>query len=109
VTVHKFAKRQYPLRPLRPLLARADRRRYPADRLPTPGPLTGYESRPYDDVEEEEPWVRACTPDEVALLDASEAAGRAAERAEDEQLGDEWFAMLRDEVCWRAPMSSDDA
>ena len=109
MTVHKFAKRQYPFRPLRPLLARADLRQYPADRLPTSGRLTGYESGPHDDVEDEEPYVRACTPDEVALLNASEAADRAAERAEDEQLRDECFAMLRDEVCWRAPMSSDDA
>ena len=99
MTVHKFAKWQYSFRLLRPLLARPDRRQYLADRLPTPGRLTGYESRPYDDVEDEEPYVRACTPHEVALLDASEAADRAAERAEDEQLLDEWFAMLRDEVC----------
>jgi hypothetical protein len=63
--------------------------------FPPPAGFTGYESRPYDEVEEDEPYERACTPDEISAIEASEAADRAAERAEDEALRDEWFALLR--------------
>lgn len=63
--------------------------------FPPPADFSGYESRPYDDVDDDEPYQRACTPEEVAILEADEAAGRAAERAEDERLRDEWFALLR--------------
>jgi hypothetical protein len=63
--------------------------------FPPPAGFTGYECRPYDEVDEDEPYERACTPDEVSAIEASEAADRAAERAEDEMLRDEWFALLR--------------
>jgi hypothetical protein len=66
--------------------------------FPPPAGFDGYESRPYDDIGDDEPYARACTPDEVAILEADEAADRAAERAEDEQLRDEWFALLRAEI-----------
>jgi hypothetical protein len=67
--------------------------------FPPPADFTSYESRPYDDIDDDEPYQRACTPEEVAILEADEAAGRAAERAEDEQLRDEWFALLRAECA----------
>ena len=65
--------------------------------FPPPAGFTGYESRPYDDIGDDEPYARACTPEEVAALEADRAAERAAERAEDEALRDEWFALLRAE------------
>lgn len=67
--------------------------------FPPPAGFAGYESRPYDDVDDEEPYVRACTEEEVAILQADRAAFRAAERAEDEALRDEWFALLREEAA----------
>jgi len=66
--------------------------------FPPPADFTGYESRPYDDVGDDEPYVRVCTPDEAAVLDADAAADRTAERAEDEQLRDAWFDLLRAEA-----------
>jgi hypothetical protein len=72
--------------------------------FPPPADFTGYESRPYDDLEDDEPYQRACTREEVAILEADEAAGRAAERAEEERLRDEWFALLRAE-CGEADAS----
>ena len=65
--------------------------------FPPPACFTGYQSRPYDDVEDEEPYVRVCSKEEVAILDADIARARAAERAEDEDLRDAWFALLREE------------
>jgi hypothetical protein len=65
--------------------------------FPPPEGFEGYESRPYDEIDDDEPYARACTPDEVAILEASEAADRAAERAGDEDLRDQWFALLRAE------------
>jgi hypothetical protein len=63
--------------------------------FPPPAGFTGYESRDYDDIEDDEPYERACTPEEVAILEADASAERAAERAEDEALRDAWFALLR--------------
>jgi len=65
--------------------------------FPPPAGFDGYESRPYDDVEDDEPYVRACTPEETAILEADAAADRAAERAEDEQLRDAWFEYLAEQ------------
>jgi len=62
--------------------------------FPPPAGFTGYESRPYDDVEDDEPYARACTPEETAILEADAAADREADRAEDEQLRDAWFEYL---------------
>jgi hypothetical protein len=66
--------------------------------FPPPAGFTGYESRPYDDVEDEEPYVRACTEEEAAILDAGRAADRAAERAGEEALRDAWFDFLKGEL-----------
>ena len=66
--------------------------------FPPPAGFTGYESRDFDDIEDDEPYVRACTEEEVAILEAIEAADRVAERADDEALRDEWFALLRSEL-----------
>jgi hypothetical protein len=65
--------------------------------FPPPGGFTGYESRPDDEDDPNEPYVRACTPEEIAILEADIAADRAAERAEDEDLRDAWFALLKGE------------
>ncbi|MBW0006311.1 MAG: hypothetical protein JO335_01225 [Sphingomonas sp.] len=66
--------------------------------FPPPAGFTGYESRGYDEIDDEEPYVRACTEEEAAILAADAAADRAADRAEDELLRDEWFAFLRAEL-----------
>jgi hypothetical protein len=63
--------------------------------FPPPADFRGYESRPYDDVGDDEPYVRACTPEEVAALEAEAARAGGAERAEEEDLRDRWFAQLR--------------
>ncbi len=73
--------------------------------FPPPAGFTGYESRPYDDIGDDEPYVRICTEEEIAILDADAAADRTAERAEDEQLRDAWFELLRAEAA-TAPTSS---
>ena len=66
--------------------------------FPPPAGFDAYESRPYEEIEDEEPYVRACTEEETAILIADQARARAAERAEDEALRDEWFALLRSEL-----------
>ena len=66
--------------------------------FPPPEGFEGYESRPYDDIEDEEAYKRLCTPEEVAVLEADAAAVRAAERTENEELRDAWFALLKEEV-----------
>ena len=43
-------------------------------------------------------YERACTPEEIAVLEVREAADSAEDLAEDEQLRDDWFAALRAEV-----------
>jgi hypothetical protein len=65
--------------------------------FPPPPAFSGYESRPYDEIDDEEPYVRACTAEEVELLEADAAAIRADERAEEEALRDAWFELLRAE------------
>jgi len=67
--------------------------------FPPPEGWDGYQTRDYDDIEDKEPYERACTPEEVELLEASEAADRAAERKEDAQVRDEWFDLLRSELA----------
>ena len=66
--------------------------------FPPPSGFSGYQSRAYDSDDEDERYIRTCTPDEAAVLDSNEIADRAAERAQEEALRDEWFAMLRSEV-----------
>ena len=63
--------------------------------FPPPAAFTGYESRDYDDLADDEPYQRICTPEESAILEANEAIDRDAERAEDEELRDGWFELLR--------------
>ena len=66
--------------------------------FPPPDGFTGYESRRYDDVDDDETYVRACTKEEVATLEADRAADLAVVRARDEALRDQWFALLREEA-----------
>ena len=66
--------------------------------FPPPEGFTGYESRRYDDIGDDERYVRACTEEEVAILEADATADRDAERAEDEVMRDAWFAYLRAEA-----------
>ena len=66
--------------------------------FPPPPGFTAYESRPYDEEDEDERHVRACTPEEVAVLEADHARARAVERVEEEELRDAWFEMLRQEA-----------
>jgi hypothetical protein len=66
--------------------------------FPPPDGFSGYESRPYDDHQDDERYVRVCTEKEIAVLEADAAADRAAERAEDEALRDAWFNYLRSEL-----------
>ena len=66
--------------------------------FPPPAGFTGYQNRPYEEDDPSESYVRACTEEEAAILEAGEKADRAAYRAEDEELRDAWFAMLRDEL-----------
>jgi len=62
--------------------------------FPPPPGFDGYESRGFDEDDHDEPYERACTAEEAAVLAADAAADRAAERAEDETLRDRWFALL---------------
>lgn len=64
---------------------------------PSPG-FDGYQSRRYDDDGDGERYDRACTAEEVAILEAGLAAAGAAERAQEESLRDAWFALLRSEA-----------
>jgi hypothetical protein len=66
--------------------------------FPPPAGFTGYESRPYDEVEDDERYVRVCTDEEIAILKADVARARDAERAEQEALRDEWFALVKAEA-----------
>jgi hypothetical protein len=59
--------------------------------FPPPDGFAGYQSRPYDEDDPDEPYVRACTAEEIAILEADLAAARAAEK----DLRDEWFALLK--------------
>jgi hypothetical protein len=71
--------------------------------FPPPAGFDGYESRHYDDIDDEEPYERACTGEEIAILEADAKADRAAERAEEEDLRDRWFALLREEATSSSP------
>ena len=71
--------------------------------FPPPQDFAGYESRPYDEDDPDERYVRACTDEEIAILEADAAAARAAIRAEDEELRDAWFEVLRGEGNDRHP------
>ncbi|MES2120229.1 MAG: hypothetical protein V4513_06580 [Pseudomonadota bacterium] len=63
--------------------------------FPPPPGFKGYESRDYDDDEDpDERYIRECTPGEVTVLEAERARLRAAERAEDEELRDYYYAQL---------------
>jgi hypothetical protein len=73
--------------------------------FPPPEGFDGYESRPYDDIGDEEPYERACTDEEAAILEADYAADRAAERAEDAELRDLWFDLLRADAAEAEPSS----
>jgi hypothetical protein len=74
--------------------------------FPPPEGFTGYESRPYDEPEDDERYVRACTEQEVAILEADAARARAVYRAEDEALRDAWFELLESEAAEAAPVKS---
>ena len=65
--------------------------------FPPPEGWNGWENRDYDDESEYEPYERACTEEEAALLEAGRAADLAAERAEEAELRDGYFKMLRSE------------
>jgi hypothetical protein len=62
--------------------------------FPPPRGFDGYQSGDWGSPK----YERACTSDEVAVLEASHAAGISAERAEDEALRDAWLEMLRKEL-----------
>jgi hypothetical protein len=57
--------------------------------FPPPPDFGGWQSGPYGEGD----YQRACTPQEIAIIEADAAA----DRAEDEELRDAWFAMLRGE------------
>jgi hypothetical protein len=65
--------------------------------FPPPDGWDGYETRDYDDESEYKAYERACTEEEAALLEAGRAADLAAERAEEAELRDGYFQMLRSE------------
>lgn len=64
--------------------------------FPPPDGFTGREDGDYGDPDE--PYQRQCTAEEAAILDADEARQRDAGRAEDAELRDTWFALLREEA-----------
>jgi hypothetical protein len=64
--------------------------------FPPPAGFEGYETCPWGDPDEE--YERACTPQEIAILEADVAADIAIERARQERLRDQWFAMLKAEL-----------
>ena len=66
--------------------------------FPPPPGFDGYESRGYDEINEDEPYVRACTDEEAAILEADRATDRAADRTEEEELRDQWFDYLKSEA-----------
>ena len=77
--------------------------------FPPPAGFEGYETRDYSDIGDEECYERGCTGEEAAILDAVQAGERGAERAGDEQLRDEWFAVLRAEVAGDKPCGGHEA
>lgn len=63
--------------------------------FPPPPGFVGYQQCEWGDPDET--YERACTPEEVAILEAHAAAERAVERAREDVLRDEWFALLKRE------------
>jgi hypothetical protein len=63
--------------------------------FPPPPDFTGWESGPWG----ESDFERECTAEEIAILEADQAADAAAVRAEEEALRDEWFSALRAELA----------
>ena len=70
--------------------------------FPPPPGFTGHENRPYDELGDDNSYERECTPEEVALLEAHEAADRAADRTEEDQLRDLFFKALKEAECTEA-------
>jgi hypothetical protein len=67
--------------------------------FPPPPGFDGYESRPYDDdFDDSELYMRACTQQEIEILEADRAVDRAAARIEEEELRDRWFAFLSEQL-----------
>ncbi len=68
--------------------------------FPPPAGFAGYESRPWDeDDDDAERYERECTPEEAALLDANSATDdEDDDRADDEALRDALFAQLKAEL-----------
>ena len=62
--------------------------------FPPPEGFDGWQSGEWG----ERSYERECTAEEIALLDADAEAACAAERSEDEELRDAWFAMLKSEL-----------
>ena len=54
-------------------------------------------------------YERECTPEEAAVLEANRAAAEAAEREEEDQLRDAWFAMLGEGLDTDRPPESNPA
>ena len=66
--------------------------------FPPPAGFTGYENRPYDERQDEQTYVRACSEEESAILEADQARARTIERWDQEDLRDRWFALLKRDV-----------
>jgi hypothetical protein len=64
--------------------------------FPPPEGFDGYQRCQWGDPDEI--YERACTAEEIAILDRHTAADRAVERGHDEKLRDTWFALLADEL-----------
>jgi hypothetical protein len=62
--------------------------------FPPPLGFDGYQSGNWGSPK----YERACTPEEVAILEASHAAGISAERADDEALRDAWLEVLKKDL-----------
>ena len=60
--------------------------------FPPPAEFDAWQSGPYGEGD----YYRACTPQEIAIIEADIATHKAAERAADEALRDAWFAFLKD-------------
>ena len=74
--------------------------------FPPPPGFTGYQRRDYDDVRHEEQYVRVCSDEEVAILEADEKRARAFERASEEERRDEWLALLKSDCAYAAELAT---
>ena len=61
--------------------------------FPPPADFAGYQSCDYGDPDST--YKRECTPEETAILEGGIARAHAADRAEQEALRDQWFALLK--------------